>query len=565
MGAIPLDLYHISQSSSTWRRVYSMLYDLYHSEIPDPEVSLSRRDLLIEYGIPVEAWIDLRILETWFRKGIPVPLACLLGYVLSLQREDGSFSVDGIVPNSGATYRTVELALLLGSGENPKVRKAVDYLVRSLRGGGLASPGPVEGALLEVGTTARFLHVLYRFDIKTYSQAIESMRSFLLKRVCVGEDEAAWHTDLLPEELKDLDSCIGGATSLALYSLCLLGREEDKILINRAVKWLLKRQKEGGWSDSPEGSPNVDNTFNAVRALKASREFLDPALRMKVERSLEEARKFLNRIDPYELRAVSLRAMYLRAKLLLIEDPLDKKVLKSLKALTDMKDRWFSKEGHLYNEMLIAGIAIGEWLCSVKENPYRLVREGGNEELKELLSFPVEIPPLFPGHRDGVGERLLNFLVKTHRGYRLVEKLSESFTIRDMVSLIVAAFLMLGIFLSEDFLKALILPERNSKVDVYSTLIVISLYFLWLSIKFRFRESILHFLITTILSILIALFLLWGWLRYSDEMVSFLLKEGEILPLLRIVIVFSLILDVGRRLINVSELDRILLSRRSGL
>lgn len=286
---------------------------------------------------------------------------------------------------------------------------------------------------------------------------------------------------------------------------------------------------------------------------------------MKVERSLEEARKFLNRIDPYELRAVSLRAMYLRAKLLLIEDPLDKKVLKSLKALTDMKDRWFSKEGHLYNEMLIAGIAIGEWLCSVKENPYRLVREGGNEELKELLSFPVEIPPLFSGHRDGVGERLLNFLVRTHRGYRLVEKLSESFTIRDMVSLIVAAFLMLGIFLSEDFLKALILPERNSKVDVYSTLIVISLYFLWLSIKFRFRESILHFLITTILSILIALFLLWGWLRYSDEMVSFLLKEGEILPLLRIVIVFSLILDVGRRLINVSELDRILLSRRSRL
>ncbi len=80
-----------------------MLYDLYRSDVPDPEVSLSRRDLLIEYRIPVEAWIDLRILETWFRRGVPVPLACLLGYVLSLQREDGSFSVDGIVYHDAKT------------------------------------------------------------------------------------------------------------------------------------------------------------------------------------------------------------------------------------------------------------------------------------------------------------------------------------------------------------------------------------------------------------------------------------------------------------------------------
>ena len=540
-----------------------MLYDLYRSDVPDPEVSLSRRDLLIEYGIPVEAWIDLRILETWFRRGVPVPLACLLGYVLSLQREDGSFSVDGIVPNSGATYRAVELALLLDSGENTKVRKAVEFLVRSLQNGGLASPGPVEGALLEVGTTARFLHVLYRFDGETYSEAIESMRSFLLSRACSGKDETAWHTDLPPEELESPDSCISGATSLALYSLCLLGREEDGELINGAVRWLLRRQKEGGWSDSPEGNPNVDNTFNAVRALKASQDFLEPALRTEVERSLERAEKFLQEVDPYSLRTVSLRAMHLRAMLLLTEDPLDKKVLRSLKALTDLKDRWFSREGHLYNEMLIAGIALGEWLRSVRTNPYRLAREG-YEELKDLFSFPVEIPPLLPGHRDGVGERILNFLAKAHRGYKLAEKLSESITVRDIVSLIIATFLMLGVFLSEDFLRALILPERDHKVDLYSTILVLSLYLLWLFIKFRFRESFLHFVSTTLLSILIALFLLWGWLRYSNEMVSSLLKEGEFLPLLRVLVIFSLILDVGRRLINVSELDRIILSRRSG-
>ena len=329
------------------------------------------------------------------------------------------------------------------------------------------------------------------------------------------------------------------------------------------MRWLLRRQKEGGWSDSPEGNPNVDNTFNAVRALKASQDFLEPALRTEVERSLERAIRFLEDIDPYSLRTVSLRAMHLRAILLLAEDPLDKRVLKSLKALTDMKERWLSKEGHLYNEMLIAGIALGEWLGSVKENPYRLAREG-YEELKELFSFPAEIPPLLPGHRDGVGERILNFLARAHRGYRLAEKLSESLTVRDLISLVIATFLMLGVFLSEDFLKALILPERNPRVDLYSTLLVLTLYLLWLSVKFRLRESFLHFLTTTALSILIASFLLWGWLRYSNEMVSSLLKEGEFLPLLRVLVIFSLILDVGRRLINVSELDRIILSRRSG-
>ena len=564
MANLPLTLYHISQSPSVWRRVYNMLYDLYRSDVPDPEVSLSRRDLLIEYGIPVEAWIDLRILETWFRRGVPIPLACLLGYILSLQREDGSFSVDGITPNSGATYRTIELSLLLGAEENPKVRRAVEFLIGSLREGGLASPGPIEGALLEVGTTARFLHVLYRFDRETYQEAIESMRRFILSRACSGKDEMAWHTDLPSEELEGTDSCIGGATSLALYSLCLLGREEDRELIAKAVRWLLRRQKEGGgWSDSPEGSPNVDNTFNAVRALKASRDFLEPSLRSEVERSLYKAREFLESVDPYDLKTVSLRAMHLRAMLLLAEDPLDKKILRSLKALTDLKDRWFSREGHLYNEMLIAGIALGELLRSVRANPYRLAREG-YEELKDLFSFPVEIPSLLPGHRDGVGERLLNFLAKAHRGYRLAEKLSESITVRDIVSLIIATFLMLGVFLSEDFLRALILPERDQKVDLYSTILVLSLYLLWLFIKFRFRESFLHFVSTTLLSILIALFLLWGWLRYSNEMVSSLLKEGEILPLLRVLAVFSLILDVGRRLINVSELDRIILSRRPG-
>ncbi len=223
-----------------------MFCELYGSEVPDPEVALNKRDLLVQYGIPVEAWIDLRILETWFRKGLPIPIVCLFSYVLSLQREDGSFSVDGVVPNSGATYRSIELALLLGLKDNSRVRKAADYLVNSLREGGLASPGPFEGALLEVGTTARFLHILYRFDSLSYRDAVESMRDFILSRAYVRDNEAAWHTDVPPDGIDNIDSCITGATSLALYSLCLLKKSEDRDLTNKGARWLVGKL-DVGW------------------------------------------------------------------------------------------------------------------------------------------------------------------------------------------------------------------------------------------------------------------------------------------------------------------------------
>ncbi len=565
MGSIPLNLYHISLSSNTWRKVYLMLSDVYGSEVPDPTVRLDKRDLLVRYGIPIEAWIDLRVLDRWFISRIPIPLVSMLSYVLSLQREDGSISVDGIIPNSGATYRAVELALLLGVYDDTRVIKAVDFLLKSLRDGGLPSPGPVEGAVLEVGTTARFLHILTRLNKEkggsVYVRHIEGMRAFLLSRVCVEGDEAAWHTDLTPEEVGTIRSCITGATSLALYSLCLLGKKEDVDLIRKVCRWLVNQQKEdGGWSDSQDGFSNVDNTFNVVRALKHSEPFLDRHLKDQVASALARSREFLSSINPRDLRTVSLRSMLTRSRLILLEDPLHPEVLGALEGLTDMKDMWYTPKAHLYNEILIAGICIGEWVNSLKEDPYRVAKKSKNRSLVFLFSFPAEIPPFFPGHREGVGERLLNFLTRTGHGQGLVEKLIESITLRDIGSLLISTVLLVGVFLNEDFIKAVILPERTRAVDLYATLFVLVLFSFWLVLKFRFRSNLCHFFTTTTLSVAISFLILWGWLRFSNDLIAEALTSGDLMPVLRLLLTFSLILDIGRRLINVSEIDRILIS-----
>ena len=127
---------------------------------------------------------------------------------------------------------------------------------------------------------------------------------------------------------------------------------------------------DGGWSDVADGKSNVDNTFNAIRALSASEEMLDSDLKAEVKRSLDKAKEFIKNVDSHSLKAVSLRAMCLRAALLVFRDPLDKVVLERVESLVKVKDRWLSKDGHLYNEMLIAGIALTEWIRRADINLY---------------------------------------------------------------------------------------------------------------------------------------------------------------------------------------------------
>jgi len=141
---IPVNLYYFSTSTDEWRKLYVLLNDVYNGPVPSLEKRLNR-DLLYRYKIPLEAWIDLRIIEIWIKHKLPIPLISMLSYILSIQRRDGSLSVDGIIPNSGATYRTIELANLLGLAENKKIKKAIRFLSNSIYScKGLPAPGPVD-------------------------------------------------------------------------------------------------------------------------------------------------------------------------------------------------------------------------------------------------------------------------------------------------------------------------------------------------------------------------------------------------------------------------------------
>lgn len=574
MSNIPLNLYYISQDTETWRRVYLLISDVYGSNVPHPYKSLDKRDLLPKYGIPIEAWIDLRILETWFREKLPIPLVSMVEYIFRLQRNDGSFSVDGVIPNSGATYRAVELATLLGIVDHSKVVRAISFLQKSLKKGGLASPGPVEGAILEVGTTARFMHVLLKVQrslgSSEFFKPIEDMRNFLISRFCDFGDEAAWHTDLMPSEISSPEECITGATSLALYSLALLGKREDADKIAKVCKWLIRRQRiDGGWADARGGESNVDNTFNVVRALLTSKKFLkdDIYLSNRLEDSLKKAHIFLTSIDPYELPTVSLRAMLLRALILYETDPFEPKVIRALESIVDIKGLWYSKEAHLYNELLIVGISVAEWLSKVKErkeNPYERAGNSSSRALRFLFSFPVEMPPFFQGYRTGVKEKFLNFLTETRcSNYHLIKLLTESITLKDIFALILAVFIMLGVFLNEDFINAIVLPERNHIVNIYSTVVICLIYLLWLVVKFKLRNSLFHFIVTTLISIGISFLLINSWLKYSNEIVYLTVNNKDFLPKIRLILTLALILDVGRRLINISNiLDKSILAKK---
>ncbi len=583
---IPVNLYYFSTSTDAWRKLYVLLSDVYNGPVPSLEKRLYR-DLLYRYKIPLEAWIDLRIVEIWIKHKLPIPLISMLSYILSIQRKDGSLSVDGIIPNSGATYRTIELANLLGLAENRKIKKAIRFLSNSVHScKGLPAPGPVEGAIPEVGTTARFMHTLLNIDYQSYKEEIDIMYEFLTEKVVINSEVAAWHTDLDRSEVKNIDDCVTGATSLAVYAIILMNKVnksyKDIELINKVCKWLIKKQNtDGGWSETSYEKSNVDNTFNVLRALIEAKPFLNKEILDELSVCLKEAKEFLNSINPFKLETVSLKSMYLRARLLIEKNPLSPNILNAAEALINVKDKWYNPRGHLYNEILIAGISLAEWRKKLELNNVDIfseTRKRYSNALYFLFSIHIELSPFFSGYREGIRENILNFLTKVSRNYRLinvVDKLSKSITVKDILASVFATIVMLGFFFSEEFVNAIMLPYISSssiEFKVFLTSIFVILYITWIIIKIKLRLNFFHFFITTFISIAIAFFLVEMWLKYSNEKIngyilSYLFEKNNknlslFLDEFRLIIIYALLIDIGRKLIDISIIDIIFLHER---
>lgn len=507
--------------------------------------------------------------------------------------------MDGRLPNSGATYRSLEVALLLGVDPDREwIRKGFEYLQKQVRVfGGLPSPGPVEEAPVEVGTTARFLHILLSHEkLKhDWKGTIQELAGILLERCYETPSTICWHTDRA--DLKNADQGVVGATSLALYALLRI-REipelKDLWPIEKAEKvvyWLLKAQKtDGSWGDKTglSKSPgNPDNTFNVIRALKTFLAlFPQSPMGPEVREALKRGLAFLkNCVSTGTQRPVSEQAMILRGILLFCDDPDDpvdpwhETVLKALDLLVKRKNEWFSPKAHYYNEFLITLLAIGEWLEKAGEiSPERadfLRQQARRPFVNFLYEFPAEIYPFLPGYKDTLGERILNSFVrlKVQKIHTFTSLFFEIFNLQDVASLFLATFFFYTLFISEDFLRSLICVHLG-----WFTWIIVFLYMSWIALKVRTRHSWGNFILTTLFSFIIAGALLkiinltfvarntlwidpraWGCgSSGSSEEVW----RACLLPTLRVFLVLASMIDIGRKLIDLSSLDRLLLGRK---
>ena len=194
----PTKLYYLTRHTSYWRRAAMIIHKKSDAGFAlNPDQNLQFRDNLCRFGLPVEAWIDFRVIADWVGQGLPIPLIAMSDYILSRQYDDGSWSADGVVVNSGATYRSLELCVLLGFGSSDKqIAKGQHYLEKALINGGLQSPGPLPGAPIEIGTTAR-LHEAGLKVIVWHEEREDELRCLLdlgVDGICTND----------PERLKNL-------------------------------------------------------------------------------------------------------------------------------------------------------------------------------------------------------------------------------------------------------------------------------------------------------------------------------------------------------------------------
>lgn len=569
--------YLLGTNSKYWRKAFLLLKNL-GIELLLPEVELEVRDLLPQYGLPRECWIDFKVIERNIKNNHPLPLVVAFSYLKKLQHEKGYWAVNinTNIPNSGATYRALEAGLLFFNDTcKAWMQKTVKYLKEQIKiFQGLPSPGPLEEAPIEVGTTARALHVLVEFESKKNSPDEEVL--LLLVKVLKSylyEDEkfACWHTDVEGSKLSSPQQGIVGATSLAFFALLKAEKFLRKEVISQELatkiaRWLITFQKsDGGWGDHPgeKGKSNPDNTFNVVRSLTTFIQIfnsnLSHDLKEEIKKTLKNAKIFLVRCFEKKLQSqitISDKAMLARG-LLLFYSPWDKYVIEVINELCKNSSFWYSPNAHLYNEFLIVLITLLEWLKKAHNSSdfYSYVKKYKNLALtKFLFEFPAEIYPFLPGYKDTVGERILNKFVRLRvkKIHYITSVLFESFNSQDIISLLVATFLFYTLFISEDFVKSFLCPNF-----LWFEISLYLMYFSWLILKFKTSRSKVNFLLTTISSFILA----FGILKIVEASYPTLIKMHT-KDLHKLFIVFTLIIDAGRRIIDFSEIDKFILGKK---
>jgi len=547
---VPTNLYYIANHTGQWRRAALLIHKRCGHLALHPEMNLEFRDYMGKYGLPVEGWVDFQIIAAWIRDGLPIPLATMLHYVLSEQRKDGSWSVDEIVPNSGAMIRSLELCGLLDIDESlDQVRLGLEYLEEALQDGGLQFPVPLPGALIETGTTARCLYTLSM--LRPHSTKINEIKHYLEQTILLEGDFACWHT---VNSIQSVAQGITGASALALHALLQVDSQHDGLV--KVVHWLVQRQNpDGGWGEKIEGLSSVDNTFNVLRALNLA---YKQGLSVKgIEEALEKGRCYVYEKKHLDVHCqISSLAMLLRVRLLFAKTPYDPEIMQVLDAIAVRTNEWYNPKAHYYNAILIIGLALSEWLVKARsiDNPYAHSRNKGDKGLAFMLDFPVRTPPFYQGARDGAIERLLDALVTT-RFNGLAPLMEDSITFRDVTAMFLTLIIFSGVYVNSDLINAILLPNASNQTSYLIPFV--SIYGIWLWLKWRIRPNTVNFFATTGL----AWFLSWGiiqWLGLSNKDILNVLQEmTNPSSLWRMLLFFALFIDIGKHLVSKLQLDKI--------
>jgi hypothetical protein len=217
----------------------------------------------------------------------PIQRAC--GFMFEQQREDGAFCRRRRVPKEGVIWeetsepctqaRIVRFLIQFGYGEDPRVKKAVDWLLKRQREDGMWHCRGEEGrgclrATIDVLRAVSLVPELA--DHPGIQQGSEAVSQLSMQpgmdRYHVGEKWGTWESLKYPT--------FGFSVLSALDTLGRLGMTVEDPGVRKGLDYLLSRQLPKGpwpldesWPESPLdfgeiGQPNKWITLDAMRVLK---------------------------------------------------------------------------------------------------------------------------------------------------------------------------------------------------------------------------------------------------------------------------------------------------------
>ena len=168
------------------------------------------------------------------------------------------------------------------------------------------------------------------------------------------------------------------------------------------------------------------------------------------------------------------------------------------------------------------------------------------------------MPGFYPGSKGGIVEKLFNGLATT-RLHGLANFIEKSITLHDISSMCLSVLIFFGVYVDSDLIKAIVLPDEPF---AYTTPLL-AIYISWLLLKWRSGLSALNFISTTLLAAIMA----WGlilWLGLSNRHIEKALSNMVIgnPELWRLILFFALFIDVGKRLISMTHLERLFIDPR---